>query len=84
LPLSGESLQPEVFSQWSKWAQAAQHAGRAPDTHPSSGKKTATADWPEQDAPQMPAPITLRQRAWPLMDMLRTAQAKGKDVTWGV
>lgn len=64
--------------------QAAQHAGRAPDTHPSSGKKTSTADWPEQDAPQMPAPITLRQRAWPLMDMLRTAQAKGKDVTWGV
>jgi hypothetical protein len=38
----------------------------------------------EPEDPRQPPPIRLRQRAWPLMDLLRTAQAKGKDVTWGV
>jgi rubrerythrin len=29
-------------------------------------------------------PITLAQRAHPLLEMLRAAQKKGVDVTWGV
>jgi len=29
-------------------------------------------------------PITLGQRAFPLIEMLRAAQRKGVDVTWGV
>jgi len=28
--------------------------------------------------------VSLAQRAWPLIDMLRTAQAADKVVTWGV
>ena len=38
----------------------------------------------EPEDPRQPPPVSLRQRAWPLMDLLRAAQAKGKDVTWGV
>jgi hypothetical protein len=28
-------------------------------------------------------PVTLAQRAWPLIDLLRTAQKAGHPVTWG-
>lgn len=28
--------------------------------------------------------VTLRQRAWPLVEMLRRAHAAGKDIVWGV
>jgi hypothetical protein len=28
--------------------------------------------------------VTLAQRAWPLVDLLKTARAAGKVVTWGV
>lgn len=28
--------------------------------------------------------VSLRQRAWPLLEMLKSAQASGDNVTWGV
>ncbi|HNJ83875.1 MAG TPA: DUF1840 family protein, partial [Piscinibacter sp.] len=34
-----------------------------------------------------PAPregVSLRQRAWPMVEMLRRAQAEGKEIVWGV
>jgi hypothetical protein len=40
-----------------------------------------------QPAPTEPAavrPITLGQRAYPLIEMLRAAEKKKVDVTWGV
>jgi len=36
------------------------------------------------DADDQPVPITLAQRAWPLIEMLRAAQKMNVDVTWGV
>jgi len=33
-------------------------------------------------APAMEQAVSLRQRAYPLLDMLRRAQAKGVDVMW--
>lgn len=50
---------------------------------PVGGQAQPPGSTDPQD-PRLPAPVSLRQRAWPLMDLLRTAQAKGKDVTWGV
>ena len=29
-------------------------------------------------------PVSLRQRAWPLVDMMRRAQAAGESIVWGV
>lgn len=49
-----------------------------------AAKPAASATGHEDEQPGKAPPVTLRQRAWPLMDMLRTAQAKGKDITWGV
>lgn len=40
-----------------------------------------------EDEPQqrgMAAPVGLAQRAWPLLDMLETAQREGVPVVWGV
>ena len=28
--------------------------------------------------------VSLRQRAWPLLEMMRRAQAEGADIVWGV
>ncbi len=28
--------------------------------------------------------VTLRQRAWPLVDMMKRAHAAGKEIVWGV
>lgn len=36
------------------------------------------------DGPATPAPITLGQRAFPLLEMLRAAEKKKVDITWGV
>jgi Domain of unknown function (DUF1840) len=41
-------------------------------------------DDPYEQASQQPAPVRLKQRAWPLMDMMRQAHAKQVDVLWGV
>ncbi len=52
--------------------------------------KDAATDAQEQDrrsdtgATEGPRPITLGQRAYPLLEMLRAAQNKNVDVTWGV
>jgi len=37
---------------------------------------------PESD--DKPAPVGLRQRFWPMVEMLRRAQAAGEAVVWGV
>ncbi len=38
----------------------------------------------EDDAEKGQRTITLAQRAWPLLEMLRAAQKMNVDVTWGV
>ena len=44
--------------------------------------ETGTADDDEHAAAPSAAPVSLRQRAFPLLDMLRQAQAKGVGVNW--
>ena len=34
--------------------------------------------------PQIPEPVSFSARAFPLLDMLKRAQQKGKDIVWGV
>jgi len=43
-----------------------------------------TPEDPDEQAADGRRPISLAQRAWPLIDMLRSAQAADKVVTWGV
>lgn len=49
--------------------------------------QTAAADGQAADRgdePAAAAPVTLGQRAFPLLEMLRAAQKKQVDVTWGI
>lgn len=44
----------------------------------------AEADADAGDAEHEGQAVTLRQRAWPLLDMLRRSQAEGVPIVWGV
>ncbi|MCL4745475.1 MAG: DUF1840 family protein [Burkholderiaceae bacterium] len=37
----------------------------------------------DDDTRDRPAGVTLAQRAWPLLDMLKAAAAAERDITWG-
>lgn len=63
---------------------ALQAAVDAEAGNPPATEASPSSAGHEDDHPAKAPPITLRQRAWPLMDMLRTAQTKGKEITWGV
>jgi len=39
---------------------------------------------PADESPSQPPPVGLRQRAFPLIEMLRAARQRHVDVTWGI
>jgi len=43
----------------------------------------AQAEAPSED-PDTPVPVGLRQRLWPMVEMLRRAHAEGQAIVWGV
>lgn len=43
-----------------------------------------SADEAPPESEDQPAPVGLRQRLWPMVEMLRRAQAAGEPVVWGV
>ena len=47
------------------------------ETHPQDNKADA-------DVPTAEERVSLKQRAWPLVEMLKEAQAGGADIVWGV
>jgi len=67
-----EQLGPAIAS-----LQAAVDRERAEDNTPG---KPLAAD----SGNEAPRAVSLAQRAWPFIEMLRAAQAAGKVVTWGV
>jgi hypothetical protein len=42
------------------------------------------AETPKPAAEDETPPVALRQRLWPMVEMLRRAQAAGQPVVWGV
>jgi hypothetical protein len=47
-------------------------------------EKAGGTDVAAPDEPLSRVPVSLRQRAFPLIQMLRAAQARGVEVTWGI
>ena len=48
-------------------------------------RRPSAADDEAHDAmPPMTRPVSLRQRAWPLLELFRAALAREQRVTWGV
>ncbi|HLT27366.1 MAG TPA: DUF1840 domain-containing protein [Zeimonas sp.] len=50
----------------------------------SAGSPAAGADAEKDDIDQDPYPVSLAQRAFPFIDLLKEAHRGGKDITWGV
>ncbi|MEF9942597.1 MAG: DUF1840 domain-containing protein [Burkholderiaceae bacterium] len=63
--------------------EAAVEAERALDKAADEAAELASRSGDGDDA-ALPRPITLSQRAWPLIDMLRAARKKSVGVTWGI
>jgi hypothetical protein len=59
------------------WLEAAIELERA------QGVAEESEDEDERD-PNRTTSVSLAQRAWPLIDMLRTAAAAEREITWGV
>jgi hypothetical protein len=47
-------------------------------------EESAPAEGDEAAKDEVPRAVSLRQRAWPLVEMLRRAQAAGEPIVWGV
>lgn len=47
-------------------------------------ERAAGTDVAAPDEPLSRVPVSLRQRAFPLIEMLRAARARNVDVTWGI
>lgn len=52
--------------------------------HLKAAREDAELQDKQGDGTVQPQPITLGQRAFPLVEMLREAQKKMVDVTWGI
>lgn len=61
--------------------EAAVEAERALDKAADEAAELASRSG---DGTAPPRPITLAQRAWPLIEMLRAARKKSVEVTWGI
>lgn len=53
-------------------------------TERESDARDADRDGADEDEADRTPSISLAQRAWPLMDMLRAARAADQAVTWGI
>lgn len=64
--------------------QAAVDAERAQLKEAAADAEEADRRGDEAQAPPAPRAISLGQRAYPLLEMLRAARSDGVDVTWGL
>lgn len=51
---------------------------------PGTTQASAAGDAEKKDTDDDPYPVSLAQRAFPFIDLLKEAHRAGKDVTWGV
>ncbi len=57
---------------------------RAMESAASAPPAPADADAEKSDTENDPYPVSLAQRAFPFIDLLKEAHRAGKDITWGV
>jgi hypothetical protein len=60
--------------------QALEHAIAADEQKPAAAAKPHEAD--SNDAPE--PSVSLRQRAWPLIELIKRSLVEGEPVVWGV
>jgi hypothetical protein len=82
-PAAQGIFEPEAMPEaWAVLEQAVKDEEAARDNAPQNqGEPDAEAD--ADATPAAPA-VSLRQRVWPFIDMLKRAHAEGQAVVWGV
>lgn len=68
MPAAIAALEQAVAEDDARRARSASHG----EAEPEDGESTAEPG------------VSLRQRAWPLVEMLRRSQSEGQDIVWGV
>ena len=49
-----------------------------------AARRGSDDDQDQSDAPQRRDAVSLRQRVWPLVEMMKRSHAAGEDIVWGV
>jgi Domain of unknown function (DUF1840) len=65
-------------------AVLAEESARAALNNPAADAAVSAAAAAEAGDPGAPAKVSLRQRVWPMVEMLTRAHAAGQPVVWGV
>ena len=87
LAIVGKAAGPQgIFTveQMGSAIAALQAAVERERTERASDARDADRDGADEDEADRTPSISLAQRAWPLMDMLRAARAADQVVTWGI
>jgi Domain of unknown function (DUF1840) len=87
LAIIGKDLTPKGIIEPGQMAAAIEALADAIAVDDAARARTAGGDKPEdKDAPAAGGQdkISLRQRAWPLVEMMKRAQAADEPITWGV
>jgi len=87
LAVIGKDVTPQGILEPGQMAAALQalQAAVATDDAARSGRDDApAAAGDDAPAPTAGDPVSLRRRVWPLVEMIRRAQAEGEPVLWGV
>ncbi len=82
-PAAQGIFEPEAMPEtWAVLEQAVKDEEAARDNAPQ--KQDPTNPEPDTDAAQAAPAVSLRQRVWPFIDMLKRAYAEKQAVVWGV
>lgn len=85
LGLIAKDLTPRGIIEPAQMPAAIDALAAAIDADDALRAQTAQGEPPPEDtAAGARDPISLRQRAWPLVEMMKRAHAAGEPITWGV
>ena len=54
------------------------------DAEAAAGQGSGGSDGDDQEQPQLEAGVGLRQRVWPMVQMMERSAAAGEPIVWGV
>jgi len=89
LAIIGKDVTPKGIIEPAQMAAAIQALGDAVAVDDAARTRAAAGDEPAPGGGGEPGPdtrdkISLRQRAWPLVEMMKRALAANEPITWGV
>ena len=84
LELIGKSPGPKGIIEPAQMPDAMRALEAAITADDAARKEAREAEGDDDAAPRKGDGVTLRQRAWPLVEMMKRAHAAGESIVWGV